>query len=941
MRRAGHSEQGRHAPRRRLVVALLTSALLLQLVPLAAPRASATVLLRDDFESGDLSAWSEVRAEGGGTAIVQSQVVAEGSAAARMTASSTSGSRAYMRHGFSSPATELNVRAAVRVEAEGPSGSNVPLLRLFDDGGRRVVNVYRQNQSWNQVWVQHSGGWHLTTGRLPLHQWQRLEVRVSTATSTIEIILDGVVVHRSAEAELGTSGVRVVQFGNEIAAQPFDLVADNVEADTGTTEPPPDDTEPPPPEGTCSSAGAPSNGDPGTTVIADGFESGDLRQWTKVTEQGSASATVQQDDVKNGGCALQLHVTADRWDSRANVTKTLPTGTTEVWATGWFKVQREGADGWNTPTFRVFTNGKRIFDISRQNGDGNLFVRWPDGNGGSTIPSTGRRLSLGRWYDIKIHLVASGNNSTVEVWLDGTKVHETHGATFGVANFDVLMVGAEHQKQEGDTAVDDVVVKAITADPGNSVFADGFESGSFNGWTSVVAESGATALVQSGNVQGGTYAARLTATGASGSRAYVRRVLSTAPTDLNVAAAVAVETEGSAAGFAPILELVDPDHHTVVRLHRLNGTGRLIAQYGGVTADTGVAVPLGTWFRVDLRAVTAGADASAIEVRVDGAVVHATTTADLAFTGVKTLQIGTTSGTKGYAVALDDVVATEGDAGPQPDPRHKLLIADYLNRRLLITDFDGNVVWRFDNPTRRSEYSAGPIGVRWLPGNKILATFGTGEVGVIDVGTKTWDWKVWGYGGENFESPYDAELLPDGRLAVAMRFKNGGRVSVYDRGTGKETWRHYVPQAHSVRYRTPAQSHGTDQATLLVGGFGYVREVTYDSNSSGQSVAWQVKTEYTHDAIVVESDHVITTEGYYIQKIDRSGVRRWRHMTPDEDRRVAMNPNRIAGYIFTVAESDRIEFRTYDGNLVRDWSRLSDGTHLDYPYGIQVIQYGT
>ena len=228
--------------------------------------------------------------------------------------------------------------------------------------------------------------------------------------------------------------------------------------------------------------------------------------------------------------------------------------------------------------------------------------------------------------------------------------------------------------------------------------------------------------------------------------------------------------------------------------------------------------------------------------------------------------------------------------------------------------------------------------MRWLPGNRILATFGTGEVGVIDVATKTWVWKVWGFTGDDFQSPYDAELLPDGNLAVALRFNNGGRISVYNLATGAEVWKHYLSNAHSVHFRTAAQSYNSDDPTLLVGGWGNIREVAYRP-SGGQNVTWQVRTEYTHDALVVESDRIITTEGYYIQKIDRAGVRFWKKMTPDEDRRVALDPNLGGGYVFTVAESDRVEFRDIDGNLLRDWSMLSDGTGLDYPYGVQVIDY--
>jgi len=60
----------------------------------------------------------------------------------------------------------------------------------------------------------------------------------------------------------------------------------------------------------------------------------------------------------------------------------------------------------------------------------------------------------------------------------------------------------------------------------------------------------------------------------------------------------------------------------------------------------------------------------------------------------------------------------------------------------------------------------------------------------------------------------------------------------------------------------------------------------------------------------LEDDRLITTEGYYIQKIERTGTPVWKRSTPDENRRVAINPNFGGGYVFTVAEGDRIEFAT-------------------------------
>jgi hypothetical protein len=376
-----------------------------------------------------------------------------------------------------------------------------------------------------------------------------------------------------------------------------------------------------------------------------------------------------------------------------------------------------------------------------------------------------------------------------------------------------------------------------------------------------------------------------------------------------------------------------------VLVSRLNANNdRLVVDIGGTISNLSGSMQLGRWSALRVRAVERGANVDLVEIWLDDVLAFHTDTANIGSYGIKSLQIGNNATAKAFDLIVDDLVVEKGATGLGNNPRYKLLIADYLNKRLVITDFDGRVVWKFDNPTGRPEYTSAPIGVRWLPGNKILATFGTGEVGVIDVATKTWDWKVWQFNGDQFAAPYDAELLPDGNLAVALRFNNGGRISVYNLTTGAEVWKHYLSNAHSVHFRTAAQSYNSDDPTLLVGGFGNIREVAYRLNG-GQNVTWQVKSEYTHDAIVVENDQIITTEGYYIQKIDRTGAQAWKKMTPDEDRRVAIDPNLGGGYVFTVAEADRVEFRDVDGNLLRDWSMLSDGTSLDYPYGVQVIDY--
>lgn len=213
--------------------------------------------------------------------------------------------------------------------------------------------------------------------------------------------------------------------------------------------------------GCNSDAPRPSNSDPGTTVLADHFESGDFRAWTQVTAEGGATASVQSETAHTGGCAAAIHVTSSDL-SRANLAKALPAGTREVWADGRFNILREGADpGSNVPAFRFFSGAARLLDVSRQNGKGSFFIRWPNGAGGWTITPLGQTLELNRWYRIKLRALAAGDQSVAEVWLDDQKIFSSGSATLRGQDIDTVRVGAEHRRQDGDFAADEIVLKAI------------------------------------------------------------------------------------------------------------------------------------------------------------------------------------------------------------------------------------------------------------------------------------------------------------------------------------------------------------------------------------------------------------------------------------------------------------------------------------------------
>jgi hypothetical protein len=186
----------------------------------------------DGFESGDFAAggWTVVTGADG-TATVQSAVTRTGTYAARLSATTATNSRAYIRRDLGASYTDVTVAADILVQQEGASGANVPIFRIFDVTGTRLMSVYRQNADSDRVYAAVGSTRWLTTGRLPLGTWGRFELHVTTAgtgASVIDVRLDGVLVLHVANASLGTSGVRSVQLGNDTNKQAFALVADDV-----------------------------------------------------------------------------------------------------------------------------------------------------------------------------------------------------------------------------------------------------------------------------------------------------------------------------------------------------------------------------------------------------------------------------------------------------------------------------------------------------------------------------------------------------------------------------------------------------------------------------------------------------------------------------------------------------------------------------------------
>ena len=167
-----------------------------------------------------------------------------------------------------------------------------------------------------------------------------------------------------------------------------------------------------------------------------------------------------------------------------------------------------------------------------------------------------------------------------------------------------------------------------------------------------------------------------------------------------VTADVNVTTEGTAGTSIPLLTLYDAGGVKRVAVYadrpeRQPDLGRAQQRHVHVKRNAG-AQHLGQCAR---SGPSSAARAGLVEVWLDGTLIYQSDTANNGISGIKTIQLGSTPSARAFSIAVDNLVADKGSTGLGNDPKYKLLIADYLNRRLLITDFDGRVVWRFDNPS--------------------------------------------------------------------------------------------------------------------------------------------------------------------------------------------------------------------------------------------------
>jgi chitodextrinase len=145
------------------------------------------------------------------------------------------------------------------------------------------------------------------------------------------------------------------------------------------------------------------------TIFSDGFEGGNMSQWT-----ASSGMTVQQQIVFNGTRAARATTTGT---PAAYAYKNLSTSVSELYYDGRFNVISQGSTtNASLVRFRTAAVGSILTMLRRSDGRLAYF------NEVTGVTTIGPAVSAGAWHELEVHVLINGANSLIEVWLDGTIV---------------------------------------------------------------------------------------------------------------------------------------------------------------------------------------------------------------------------------------------------------------------------------------------------------------------------------------------------------------------------------------------------------------------------------------------------------------------------------------------------------------------------------------
>ena len=188
-----------------------------------------------------------------------------------------------------------------------------------------------------------------------------------------------------------------------------------------------------------------------TPVFSDGFESGNLSQWT-----ASSGMTVQRQITYAGSWAARATTSG----TPAFAYKRLSTPLSELYYDGRFQVISQGGSNASLVRFRTPAAGL-ILSIMRRGSNGKL-TYYNEVTGASTL---GPLVTTGSWHELEVHVLINGTSSLVEVWLDGTQVMSSPGQSLGTNPVGRVYIGDSSIGRSFDYVYDDQVVSAADSTP--------------------------------------------------------------------------------------------------------------------------------------------------------------------------------------------------------------------------------------------------------------------------------------------------------------------------------------------------------------------------------------------------------------------------------------------------------------------------------------------
>jgi chitodextrinase len=181
------------------------------------------------------------------------------------------------------------------------------------------------------------------------------------------------------------------------------------------------------------------------SLFSDGFETGDLSQWT--TDSGMTAETAQ---AHTGAYGAEESSTG----AMTYAYKTLPGSYTQLWATAWVYVVSRSTSA-SLIGFRG-SNGGSIINLYLSQ-TGKLALR----NNAAGITTTSvTSMPAGSWHQVVLHALINGGSGAVDISLDGVTVSDLSltGQNLGTNPISALQLGDNTGGRTYDIDFDDISV---------------------------------------------------------------------------------------------------------------------------------------------------------------------------------------------------------------------------------------------------------------------------------------------------------------------------------------------------------------------------------------------------------------------------------------------------------------------------------------------------